>query len=83
MRRFIKSSLTKLLKNADQWKEELGNMQCIINNTIPYHSIIEPVAIDAGLISRKSLSVGSVKKFLAEIGSSLKAERYTRCDKKI
>lgn len=37
--RFIKSSLTKLLKASDDWNQHLGKLQYIINNT--YHSGIK------------------------------------------
>lgn len=36
---FIKSSLTKLLEKASEWRRELGNLQYIINNT--YHSVVK------------------------------------------
>jgi len=37
--RFLKSSLTKLIDSSDDWKQYLGQMQYIINNT--YHSVIK------------------------------------------
>jgi len=55
--RFLKSSLMKLIDSSEDWKQHLGHMQYIINDT--YHSIIKT--------SSSQLMLGYEKRNLSDL----------------
>jgi len=71
--RFIKSSLTKLLNDPVDWKQQIGIMMYIINNT--YHSVIKstPAKIIFGFDQRNhsDQDLADLTKKLAQIDTDL------------
>jgi len=75
--RFLKSSLTKLINSPQDWKQHLGQMQYIINNT--YHSVIKtsPAMLMLGYEQRNhsDFPLSQFVKELADVDSNLILER--------
>lgn len=75
--RFLKTSLTKLLNDASDWKKNLSKMQYIVNNT--YHSAIKtsPSKLMFGLEQRNhaDFPLAQYTKSLTEIDSDLEKIR--------
>jgi len=80
--RFIKSSFTKLLNIQTDWKNQLGNLQYIINNT--YHSVVKasPAKVLLGIDQRNHEDNFIVRftQILANIDTDLEKERITYRD---
>lgn len=75
--RFLKSSLTKMLKSAPEWKSKLGSMQYVINNT--HHSGIKatPAKLMLGYEQRnhEDFPLAQFTQAFLDIDTNLEAER--------
>lgn len=84
MNRFIKSSLTKLITKANEWRKELGTLQYIINI---YHSAVKasPSQLLLGYHQRSHTDHALVRhaKLLADIDVKLQVERENMRDNAI
>ncbi|RLU18847.1 hypothetical protein DMN91_009205 [Ooceraea biroi] len=75
--RYLKSALTKLIDTPDGWKDRLGEMQYIVNNT--YHSSIKssPAKLLLGFEQRnhEDHSFAQFTRMLVNVDSNLEKER--------